>query len=219
MGANSPFLKPVRFYGILDTGYVAESALKDKCEALVSAGCRIIQLRAKNESHSKRSEIADKLLPLFESEGSPFFIINDDADLAARVCKLIPNGGLHVGQDDLSPHEARKAIGNGILGLSTHSIEQAKAANSLNDTLDYFAVGPVYATATKPGRSAVGLQLVSEVAHMNPSLPWFAIGGVNMDTAASVRAAGAERIVAVSAVLAPDNTALAVRQLIKNFLG
>lgn len=106
-----------------------------------------------------------------------------------------------------------------MLGLSTHSIEQAKSADALNGILDYFAVGPVFATNTKPGRPAVGLELVSSVADFKPCLPWFAIGGINKSTARKVRSAGAERIVAVSDVLVPQDTTGAIRDLMAEFRG
>ena len=89
----------------------------------------------------------------------------------------------------------------------------------MSGILDYFAVGPIYATGTKPGREPVGLGLVRKVAASNPDLPWFCIGGVNARTARAVRAAGGRRIVAVSAVLAPDDTEGAVKSLVAEFLG
>jgi len=218
MASLSPLLRKAAFYGILDTGYVARENLFRKCEALAASGAKIIQLRAKKESAAERKTIALEILPVFKRENAPFFIINDDAPLAAEICSLIPNAGLHIGQDDLPPDEARKIIGKDrVLGLSTHSIAQAKNADALFYLLDYFAVGPVYATNTKPGRPAVGLELVSAVRDMRPHLPWFAIGGVSRKTAAAVRAAGAERIVAVSDVLTPEDTAAAVRELLANF--
>ena len=79
-------------------------------------------------------------------------------------------------------------------------------------------MGPVYATNTKPGRKPVGLELVKQVSEMSPKLPWFAIGGVNLKTAQAVRKSGAERIVAVSDVLAAENTRNAVSALVSKFL-
>lgn len=220
MGQLSPKLADCTFYGIVDTGYVVPEMLFDKCVQIADAGVKIIQLRAKKEDSPTRRNLAFELLPIFKKRQDVFFIINDDIELAAEICSLIPNAGLHIGQDDGNPKSVRAEIGyDRVLGLSTHSIEQAAAADNLNDVLDYFAVGPVYATNTKPGRPAVGLELVEKVAASNPSLPWFCIGGVNAKTAAQVRKAGGQRIVAVSDVLVQNDTTEAVKSLVATFLG
>ena len=219
MAELSESLRNTVFYGIVDTGYVPRDNLFSKCEQLAAAGVKIIQLRAKEQNEAERRETAFELLPIFKKPNAPYFIINDSPELAAEICSIIPNAGLHVGQDDMPPRQARKIIGkNRVLGLSTHSFEQATAADALGDVLDYFAVGPVYATNTKPGRKPVGLELVGQVAAYSPKLPWFAIGGVNMRTAAKVRLAGAKRIVAVSDVLLASDTAQAVKDLEREFL-
>lgn len=220
MGQLSPKLADCTFYGIVDTGYVVPEMLFDKCVQIADAGVKIIQLRAKKEDSPTRRNLAFELLPIFKKRQDVFFIINDDIELAAEICSLIPNAGLHIGQDDGDPKSVRAEIGyDRVLGLSTHSIEQAAAADNLNDVLDYFAVGPVYATNTKPGRPAVGLELVEKVAASNPSLPWFCIGGVNAKTAEQVRKAGGRRIVAVSDVLVQNDTTEAVKSLVATFLG
>lgn len=220
MGQLSPKLADCTFYGIVDTGYVAPEMLFYKCVQIADAGVKIIQLRAKKEDSPTRRNLAFELLPIFKKRQDVFFIINDDIELAAEICSLIPNAGLHIGQDDGDPKSVRAEIGyDRVLGLSTHSIEQAAAADNLNDVLDYFAVGPVYATNTKPGRPAVGLELVEKVAASNPRLPWFCIGGVNAKTAAQVRKAGGQRIVAVSDVLVQNDTTEAVKSLVATFLG
>ena len=218
MAELSDTLRDATFYGILDTGYVARENLVEKCKQLIATNCKIIQLRAKKQSEQERREMAFEILPLFKTPNAPYFIINDSPELASEICSIIPNAGLHIGQDDMNPYEARKIIGkNRILGLSTHSKEQASNADKLSDVLDYFAVGPVFATNTKPGRIPVGLELVQTVAKMSPTLPWFTIGGVNIKTISEVAKAGAERIVAVSDVLIPDDTKLAVNQLVEEF--
>lgn len=220
MGQLSPKLADCTFYGIVDTGYVDPEMLFDKCVQIADAGVKIIQLRAKKEDSPTRRNLAFELLPIFKKRQDVFFIINDDIELAAEICSLIPNAGLHIGQDDGDPKSVRAEIGyDRVLGLSTHSIEQAAAADNLHDVLDYFAVGPVYATNTKPGRPAVGLELVEKVAASNPRLPWFCIGGVNAKTAAQVRKAGGQRIVAVSDVLVQNDTTEAVKSLVATFLG
>lgn len=214
MGNSSDFLRSADFYAILDTSYVERKNLAQKCAQILDANVKILQLRAKNETRAELREIALEILPLFKNRQTRF-VINDDVELAAEI-----GAGLHIGQDDANPYEARQAIGrDAILGLSTHSAKQARDANAMGDVLDYFAVGPVFATQTKPGRPAVGIELVREVAlNLQASLPWFAIGGVNSKTAKEVRRAGAERIVAVSDVLLESNTTSAILNLRNLFL-
>ena len=200
-------LKDAIFYGILDTGYVPDSQVEAKCRALVVGGAGIVQLRAKKESTDARRRLLVRILPILEGTDVPL-IINDDVDLALEF----PDCGLHIGQDDMDIREARRILGAGrIIGLSTHSIPQAEAAMALAAGLiDYFAVGPVFPTQTKPDYVPVGLRLVTHVASRAPALPWFAIGGINRANVAQVKAAGARRIVAVSDVLLDPDTAGAV---------
>ncbi len=215
MGKNSVRFYDAILYTILDTGYVAPGDMFAKCRALIESGSKVIQLRAKKETSKTRRQMALEILPLFESPNSPTLIINDDIELAAEL----PNVGLHIGQDDIPPCRARQIIGpDKPLGLSTHSLIEAKSAEALRDVLDYFAVGPVYATQTKPGRKAVGLELVRLVADFAPTLPWFAIGGVNMKTLKDVALTGAERIVAVSEILLAKDSANFAANMQKEFL-
>ena len=197
----------IPFYGILDTGYVSQEDWENKCLALLEGGAGIIQLRAKKESHEERKKLLERILPFFADTSAPL-IINDDLELAAAY----PNLGLHVGQDDISPREAREKLGpDRIIGLSTHSLIQAQAALCLASQINYFAVGPVFATGTKPDYTPVGLGLVREVRGLQPTLPFFCIGGINRSNLHQVRAAGAHGVVAVSDVLNDPDTASATR--------
>lgn len=209
MPSNTSHLRPslsaARFYAILDTGYVAPARWADTCRALLDGGADLIQLRAKRETAAERRSLLEKILPLFEQSSTPL-IINDDLELACAYPRL----GLHVGQDDIDIAKARDALGEDrLLGLSTHSVEQARRAIAQRGLLDYFAVGPVFATPTKPEAKAVGLELVRTVAGMAPPLPWFCIGGIKSGNLDEVRSANGERVVVVSEVLqAADPTAL-----------
>ncbi len=207
---NKIHLNNASFYGILDTGYVSETDWVSKCEQLIQGGAGIIQLRAKKESLGKKIELLERILPLF-NENTPPLIINDDIEIALKF----PNLGLHIGQDDIPVKEARKQLGNErILGLSTHSIEQAKGAIEQSTLLDYFAVGPVFATNTKPDYIPVGLGLVKLVTELKPPLPFYCIGGINLSNVNQVIDSGGKRVVAVSNVLCANNTAEAVKQLL-----
>lgn len=202
-------LHNVRFYGILDTGYATRENWVAKAQALLDGGAGLVQIRAKNVSVPETRKLVEAVWPLFKNGPVPL-IINDYVELAPEF----PGMGVHIGQDDMSPAEARRLIGpEAILGLSTHAIEQAREAITLAGTIDYFAVGPVFPTQTKPDYDAVGLQLVAQVAALpeNP-LPWFCIGGINRKNARRVLDLGVNGLVAVSDVLCPEDTASAVRE-------
>lgn len=207
-------LRSAHFYAILDTGYVPRDRWSAICRALLLGGADVIQLRAKRETAAQRRMLLDEILPLFTPgvvvPEPPPLVINDDLDLALAYPRL----GLHVGQDDLAPQLARARLGPGrLLGLSTHSPAQAAAAEALPaGTLDYFAVGPVFATPTKPDYTPVGLELVRHVSAARSALPWFCIGGIKRANLAAVRAAGACRVVVVSEVLTAADPAALIRE-------
>jgi thiamine-phosphate pyrophosphorylase len=122
-------------------------------------------------------------------------IVNDHAEIAARV----PAEGVHVGQDDDPIEIARqKAARDILIGKSTHSLEQARAAQ--REGADYIGFGPIFATPTKPDYAPIGLEDIRRV-HAEVNLPIFCIGGINIDNLQSVIDAGAKRVVMVSALL------------------
>jgi len=142
------------------------------------------------------------------TEAGALFILNDRPDLVAP-CDA---DGVHVGQDDLSPAEARGILGaERIIGRSTHAPAQADVASSDVD-VDYLAVGPVHATPTKPGRPAAGLEYVAYAAR-TVTKPWFAIGGLDAGNVDAVVARGAERIVVVRAITEASDPEAAARVL------
>jgi thiamine-phosphate pyrophosphorylase len=119
---------------------------------------------------------------------------------------------VHVGQDDSDPAAARAAVGSDrIVGRSTHTPAQLAAAEADPD-VDYYAVGPVHETPTKPGRPAAGLNYVAHAAQM-ATKPWFAIGGIDAATLGPVLAGGARRIVVVRAIAAAADPEAAARGL------
>jgi len=202
-------LQTTRLYGILDTGYVdpRTSAWETTCRGLLAGGVDLLQLRAKGESTATRRELLARILPLCADAGIPL-ILNDDLPLAVET----PGVGLHVGQDDVPVAEARAALGpDRVLGLSTHSPDQAGGALERAELLDYFAVGPVFATPTKPTYTPVGLDLVRHVAGLKPALPWFCIGGLKAHNWTQVAVAGGRRAVVVSEWLQAPDVAAAVK--------
>lgn len=207
---SHPAAASARFYAILDTGYAPPERMAELGRAVLAGGAGVVQLRAKSATTAARLAMLKTLAPLCAAAGVPL-VGNDDLEAVMGVAGV----GLHVGQDDLEARAARAALGpERVLGLSTHSLEQAKAAMAMAEVLTYFAVGPVFATATKPDYPAVGLELVRTVAALRPTLPWFCIGGINRRNAWQVRAAGGRAIVAVSDVLGDADPAGAVRELV-----
>ncbi len=210
-----PNLDGARIYALLDREYVSPHDWVDTCRALLEGGADLIQVRAKNSTTRERQALIESVNSLVREWEIPL-IVNDDLELAASL----PCLGLHVGQDDVSPAEARQVMGpDRIIGLSTHSSAQVREAIALGKTLSYFAVGPVFATPTKPESSPVGLELVSEVANWNPTTPFFCIGGIKRNNVARVAAAGANRVAVVSDFLCSPNVAEAVREMAASLAG
>jgi thiamine-phosphate pyrophosphorylase len=183
-----------RLYAIVDLGYVEAARVAFVTEQLVLGGVDLIQLRAKKLPLEQIAKLGRIMRDIIPPEG-PIFILNDHPQLVPDIGA----DGIHVGQDDLSVAEARKlAGGNVLVGKSTHSLEQAIAAKK--EGPDYIGVGPIYATATKPNYVPVGPALIGQVqAAMR--VPQFCIGGINEATLPEVIAAGARRVVIVSALL------------------
>ncbi|RTI02296.1 thiamine phosphate synthase [Thermus scotoductus] len=177
-------------------GWSLEATL-DRTERALAGGVEVLQLRAKDWEARPILELGERMLALARRYGVPFFL-NDRPDLAA----LLGADGVHLGQGDLTPLEARRFF-SGLVGRSTHAPEQALKA--LEEGADYLSVGPVWETPTKPGRKAAGLGYVRWAAENLKEKPWFAIGGIDLENLDQVLEAGARRIVVVRAILdAPD---------------
>jgi thiamine-phosphate pyrophosphorylase len=163
-------------------------------DSVLGAGVDVIQLRDKQSEAVPLLEAAAVLREVADRHGA-LLAVNDRADVALAAGADI----LHLGQGDLPMDWARRIVGPGVLlGRSTHGLEQVKCA--IAEGWDYFAVGPVYPTATKPDRQAVGTSLLQAVADLAPPVPWFAIGGVDATNLSEVTTSGASRIVVVRAI-------------------
>jgi thiamine-phosphate pyrophosphorylase len=187
----------------VDTAYLHGRAPEVIAQQLCDGGSDLIQLRAKNSSPDEIRAMAEKILPVL-LRANVGLIINDHLEIAREVGADI----CHLGQEDFfdagHTHVDRLKIQNSKfkIGLSTHASAQAQRA--VDAGADYIAIGPVFATGTKPTAKPVTLEYVRWAA-ANVSVPWFAIGGINLQTLAEVLAAGARRICVVSAILnAPD---------------
>ena len=169
-------------------------------EAAVRGGVDLVQIREKHLPDAELIPVLHEARQVTRRLGVPL-VVNDRPDLAA----LVDADYVHVGQDDL-PVEVARRFGCGV-GLSTHAPEEIDRADA-----DYIGVGPVYATPTKEGRPAVGLELV-RYASAHARQPWFAIGGIDSSNVADVVAAGATRIAVVRAIGDARDPEAATRQL------
>jgi thiamine-phosphate pyrophosphorylase len=193
--------------------------LAEFLDAVLGAGVDIVQLREKGLE--AREELA--LLGVFADacrRHRRLLAVNDRADVALAAGADV----LHLGQDDLPVPVARRILGDGpLIGRSSHSPEQADAA-AVQDQVDYFCAGPVWATPTKPGRPGTGLHLISHAAQLShpaqfshpgragSTRPWFAIGGIGLDNLDDVLAAGATRVVVVRAITDATDPAAAAAE-------
>lgn len=169
--------------------YGIETTVRDT----IAKGVEIVQLREKSLSDRQLIDLA-KHLREWTYEHDALLIVNDRPDIAI-ACGA---DGVHLGQDDMAIHEARKIAGSRMLiGMSTHNIDQAREA--IFSGADYLGVGPTFPSKTKAFDEFSGLEFVQEVAE-STSLPWFAIGGIDLSNLGQVTAAGATRI-AVSSTL------------------
>ena len=213
MGAAKLPLHRCRLYTFVDTAYLDGRSPKAMTEQLCEGGSDIIQLRAKERTEADVAELAESLSPITEAAGV-HLVINDHP----AVARSLPSPFVHLGQEDffdrghrhvtdLFPDQPRP-----LIGLSTHAPGQYRRAVAAE--ADYVAVGPVYATATKPTAAPVTLNYVRWAAQ-NIALPWFAIGGIDPNNLEDVMNAGAERVCVVSAVLRhpnPMEACLAIRR-------
>jgi thiamine-phosphate pyrophosphorylase len=159
----------------------------------MGGGAGLIELRDREHPRNAVERSGHTYRRLANTYGA-LFIVNDDPHLALELRA----DGVHVGQDDMSPAEARSIMGpDAIIGLSTHSREQIEAAANL--PVDYISVGPIWETPTKEGRPATGLELIRTAAEIAEK-PWFAIGGIDTANVDEVASAGAERICVVRAI-------------------
>lgn len=204
-----PRIQDFKLYAITGESYHPGRSLKEVMEAVLRGGADIVQLRDKYASKRDLLEKAKMLRELTAKYGVPL-IINDYPDIALAT----EADGVHLGQDDMSLSVARNILGpNRIIGISTHSIEQARAA--MSDGADYIGVGPVFPTGTKPGRTAVTTAYVSQAAAEIKAIPFVAIGGITVENAGEVLSAGARRLCAVSAIVGSPDPEAVCRNLLE----
>lgn len=198
-------LARARLYVVTDAR-TKQGDLPEFLEVVLSAGTDVVQLREKEAEAGDLLRWGQAFREAASRHGA-LFIVNDRPDVALALGA----DGVHLGQNDLPPAVARRILGpDAVIGLSCHSPQDYAAAPA---EADYLTAGPVYETPTKPGRPAVGPDLVRyAAAHVDR--PWFAVGGINAGTLPPVVEAGARRIAVVRAVTEASDPAAAVRLLL-----
>lgn len=196
-----------RLYAVLDQHLMKAPVVKC-AKDLVAAGVELIQYRAKDLSPRAYFATCSSLAEVL-ANGNARLIINDRPDIAA----MVGAGGVHVGQDDLAPGDARKICGSGRwVGVSTHNLEQVRAA--ANAPVDYIALGPIFPTSTKKKTDpVVGTSLIREARKLTKK-PLVAIGGITLDGAPEVYAAGANSIAVIRDLLEARDPAARAREFL-----
>ncbi len=199
-----------KLYPILDTGLCAARELTPEAAAaaMLEGGARILQFRHKGHWDRVVFDQAACVARTCTAAGVPF-IVDDRADIARLL-----EAGLHVGQDDLPPADARRIVGpEAILGFSTHN--PAQLAEAEREPVTYLAIGPVFATGTKENPDpVVGL----EILRCPKTLPLVAIGGITRENARAVLAAGADSVAVISDLFPTHSTPQTIRCRMEEWL-
>lgn len=195
-------------YVILDRTAARGRDLADILESTIAGGCRMVQLREKEWPSGRLLALAERLRARCR-DARVDFVVNDRLDLALALAA----DGVHLGQEDLPPGVARPLLRAGmLLGISTHSVEQARAAQAAG--ADYVAVGAMFPTATKPDFELVGPDLVRTLrAEMR--VPLIGIGGITPQNVGDVIRAGAAGVAVISAICAADDPEGATRRFLE----
>ena len=203
-------LEDCKLYAFVDTAYLRGRAPEVVAQQFCDGGADLIQLRAKDCPLGEVRRMAETVLPITR-KANVGLVINDHWAVAHAVGAEL----CHLGQEDFFDGGFSRASELSTrdfqlrVGLSTHAPEQAQRAVAAG--AHYVAVGPVFATGTKPGIKPVTLDYVRWAA-ANVTLPWFAIGGINLQNLDAVLAAGAQQICVVSAILNAQDAAKACRE-------
>ena len=194
------------FYPILDSSVLTRTGMDVRlaAAALLEAGAGIVQLRHKQHFDRETYAAAKTISEMCRTAGA-LFVINDRADIARLL-----DAGLHLGQDDLQPKDARTVVGDGLtLGFSTHNQVQLEASNG--EPVDYIALGPIFGTRSKENPDpVVGLERLAELRSLS-SRPLVAIGGITRETAVSVLKAGADSLAIIGDLYPQERSPRALR--------
>ena len=205
LARGSRLLGHAQLYVLVDGSFGYQDVFWNRVTSLLQSSVDVVQLRDKHATDRVLIEVASQLTKLCQTHDK-LFVVNDRADLA----RVAAAPALHVGQDEISVADARRVVGaNALIGVSTHSLAQARQA--VRDGADYIGVGPVFPSQTKHFSAHVGIQLIQDVAP-TIEIPCFAIGGIDADRLAHVVDAGARRVAVSAAVWKADDVALAANR-------
>ncbi len=199
-------LSDARLYLCTD-GRRRQGDLEEFLDAVLANGVDIVQLREKGLEAREELELLEVFRAACDRHGK-LLAVNDRADVAFAARPDV----LHLGQGDLPVEIARRIVGpDMIIGLSTHSAEEATAA-ARQEGVDYFCCGPIWPTPTKPGRPAPGPPLLKHAASLDTDRPWFGIGGINLDNLDEVLGYGVRRVVVVRAITEAEDPGAAAAE-------
>jgi thiamine-phosphate pyrophosphorylase len=193
---------------VLLTGALCTASLDWTIQEAAAGGARMFQLREKDLDDRALLERARNVRKWTTKAGA-LFIVNDRPDIA----RLADADGVHLGQEDMPVHEARRILGTDkLIGVSTHDIDQLRTA--IRDGASYVGIGPTFPSETKEFTEFAGLDFVRQAA-AETSLPAFVLGGVNANTIGAAVAAGAKRVAVSQAVCKADDPRVAAAALLK----
>ncbi len=200
-------------YTIIDTSYVSLEDISGVTEKIIKGGAKLIQLRAKELGSADMLKAARTIRKITRSSDA-LFLVNDRIDIAL----LSEADGVHIGDEDIVPEEARRLLGTGrLIGYSTHNTQEAELAAGLANKgfIDYISCGPVFATRTKKdARAVVGLEGLKKVREMT-GLPLVAIGGVTEENLQEVLNAEIDAVAIISELLLAREITTKTKQLIE----
>jgi thiamine-phosphate pyrophosphorylase len=195
----------IKLYVIISSNLAKKNVL-ETLEEVIQGGADAVQLREKNMPDGEYFSLAREFKKI-TTKSKIFFIVNDRAEIAREV----DADGLHIGQSDITLRTARKIVKNDtIIGISTHTIQQARKAQK--EGADYISVGPLFYTKTKDYEPPVGLNYLEQVKK-EITIPFVAIGSINLGNIMRVVRAGGTRIAVCSAIICSDN----IRQMTSTF--
>jgi thiamine-phosphate pyrophosphorylase len=198
-----------RFYPILDTATLT-IPLETAAGVLLDEGAQILQLRHKEHFSREMFETAERIATLCRQAGA-LFVLNDRADLAALL-----DAAVHLGQEDLTPEQARRVMGSAVIGYSTHNEAQLRSSN--DQPADYVALGPIFQTVSKRDPDAVvGVRELQRLRSFTER-PLVAIGGITRQNAASVLDAGADSVAVIRDLCPRDGNSATLRERAREWI-
>lgn len=208
MNINKYRLQDKNLYLVADFDqFENDDAFLNAVAGSLKGGIRLLQLREKNASAVRIIELGKKIRSLCSMYGA-LFVMNDRVDIA----KIVEADGVHLGQEDVDIESAKEILGSSaIIGISTHSPEQAIKAQT--DGADYISVGPVFASPTKLARQTVGIDYAAW-ASKNIEIPFYAIGGIDLNNVQEVLDSGVTRVAVFRAIINNENPEQAARLML-----